>query len=225
MKSNVLLVDIDGTIYNANSTFDFLDYYFIKSFKYRVFRKSSKSIIGRVINKISIVLFHYDLIRALGVKYLKGYNLNELRMMTKKFYTDCLYPKRYDQILQTIKNEKKIGHRIVLASATLDFISEFIATEIEADDYISTELCYKNNICVGKIKSDRLGHKEYALANIGISFPVYKTITDNVTDYWLLQNSESSIVIVYPSEKNKWKQLISKYKFVNQDILPYETLL
>ncbi len=225
MSSNCVLVDIDGTIYDANTTFDFFDYYFKCSWKYRWFRWCSKTFIGRAINKTSITVCGYDMIRGVGVKWLKGYSKESLANMAETFYNNFLQNKIHRRIVDIINEEKIAGKKVILASATLDFISELIKNKIGADGCISTELYYENDVCRGSIKYDRLGYKEAALIKLGVLFPVYKTITDNVTDCNILQKSENCVVIEYPKERKKWNRLIKTFSFSKLCILEHNAIV
>ncbi len=225
MTSGTILVDIDGTLFDANTTFDFLDHYFGDSWSYRLFRRFSKTFIGRVINKLSIVICHVDMIRTIGVRRLKGYSITDLRNRGEGFYEDYLVKKKHEDVIDAVKNEQALGYHIVLASATLDFLARMIAEKINADGYTSTELLYENGICLGLIKSDRLGQKEEALQKIGITFPVKKTYTDNITDIYLLGKSEEGVVIVYPKERRKWLRLKERHHLSHIIFIQHENIV
>lgn len=71
--SRVVLIDIDGTLFNSNSTFDFLDSLPHGKW-YGFYRKVGASIFGRIVNKLAIILFSKDIIRMIGINCLKGYS-------------------------------------------------------------------------------------------------------------------------------------------------------
>ena len=56
---NAALIDICGTLFYSNTTFDFLDYY-IKNPKYIRLRKRMDNKLLLIINNIIYRLFHYD---------------------------------------------------------------------------------------------------------------------------------------------------------------------
>ena len=211
---NTVLIDIDGTLFNSTSTCDFLDS-LPHGVWYAKYRKFSSSIIGRIINKLSILLFHKDIVRIIGVSCLKGYSVSKLNLLSERFYDDFLLPRKNVEIFEKLKEEQNKGSRIVLASATLDFLSSIICTKLNADISTATELNYFGGICQGTIAKDRLGHKLEALENQGIFFPVSLTITDNVTDVDLLLRSENKVIVIYPREANKWKRIKHRYHFEN----------
>lgn len=211
---NTVLIDIDGTLFNSNSTFDFLDSLPHGKW-YAKYRKFSSSIIGRIINKLSISLFHKDIVRIIGVSCLKGYSESQLNLLGERFYDDFLLPRKNVEILRMLREEQNKGSRIVLASATLDFLSSIICTKLNADSSTATELNYFGGICQGTIAKDRLGHKREALESQKVSFPVDLTITDNVTDVDLLLRSKNKVIVIYPREANKWKRIKHRYHLEN----------
>lgn len=218
---NTVLIDIDGTLFNSNSTFDFLDSLPHGEW-YTKYRKISSSIIGRIINKLSILLFHKDIVRIIGISCLKGYSELQLKLLGERFYDDFLLPRKNVEIFEILKEEQDKGSRIVLASATLDFLSNIICAKLKADSSTATELNYFGGICQGTMAKDRLGHKMEALNNLGISFPVNLTITDNVTDIELLLKSKDIVIVIYPREASKWKRIMQRHHFENVKEVYYE---
>lgn len=217
----VVLIDIDGTLFNSNSTFDFLDSLPHGKW-YGFYRKVGASIFGRIVNKLAIILFSKDIIRMIGISCLKGYSQKQLLILGEEFYDNFLLQRKINDVFNMLDEEKKNGSKIILASATLDFLAEIISSKLRVAEYTSTELSYKNGVCQGVIKKDRLGHKKKALEELGVSFPVDMTITDNVTDRELLKKSFRKVVIVYPREKEKWASIIQAYNFKSLKILNYE---
>ena len=212
--SRVVLIDIDGTLFNSNSTFDFLDSLPHGKW-YGFYRKVGASIFGRIVNKLAIILFSKDIIRMIGINCLKGYSQKKLLTLGEEFYDNFLLQRKNSEVFNMLDEEKKNDSKIILASATLDFLSEIIKKRVMADYAIATELKYKKGCCVGKILKDRLGRKLEALVETGISFPVDMTITDNVTDARLLLDSLSRVIVIYPREANKWARIIKKSNFRN----------
>lgn len=219
--SRVVLIDIDGTLFNSNSTFDFLDSLPHGKW-YGFYRKVGASIFGRIVNKLAIILFSKDIIRMIGINCLKGYSQKKLLTLGEEFYDNFLLQRKNSEVFNMLDEEKKNDSKIILASATLDFLSEIIKKRVMADYAIATELKYKKGCCVGKILKDRLGRKMEALVETGISFPVDMTITDNVTDARLLLDSLSRVIVIYPREENKWARIIKKYNFKDAKLLHYE---
>lgn len=218
----IVLVDICGTIFYSNTTFDFLDSFILKK-SYKIFRLFSKTYLGRAINKIFMLCFKVDIIRIIAVHYLKGIDKSLLLEKAYEFYDHFLIKKENKTVINKIQDFKKNKYQIILASATLDFIAEVIADKLNIAFYFGTELDYNTmNVCTGKIKKDRLGHKLSALNNIQIEKPYFCTITDNITDIDILQNSDNAIIIKYPHTKKKWNKLINTNKINITEIYYYD---
>lgn len=216
-----VLFDIDGTLFDANSTFDFLDG-LQHGWWYRCYRMVRRTLLGRVVNKLSILIFHKDIIRMIGIRCLKGHSLSELQHMGEVFYENFLGLRSIPEIMKLLNQERTLGNKVVLASATLDFLAETIKSRVGADACFGTELTYNDGICTGKIKKDRLGHKMNALIEMGVKMPVDLMVTDNVTDVELLRNSLRQVIVVYPRENIRWKKIIATNHFENVEILCYE---
>lgn len=218
---NTALIDIDGTLFNSNSTFDFLDT-LPHGRWYKYYKKISFSILGRIINKLSIITLHKDVVRIIGISCLKGYSRKQLIDLGEKFYEDFLESRKNDEVFDILESTKGNGTRIVLASATLDFLSEIICRRVGASAAIATELYYEDDLCLGTIAKDRLGHKKTALIESGVSFPVDLIITDNVTDAALLPLCRYKVIIVYPRERKKWGKILEAGKYQDVKFICYE---
>ena len=127
--SRVVLIDIDGTLFNSNSTFDFLDSLPHGKW-YGFYRKVGASIFGRIVNKLAIILFSKDIIRMIGINCLKGYSQKKLLTLGEEFYDNFLLQRKNSEVFNMLDEEKKNDSKIILASATLDFLSEIIKKRV-----------------------------------------------------------------------------------------------
>lgn len=216
-----VLFDIDGTLFDANSTFDFLDGLQHGRW-YQYYRRVGRTLLGRVVNKLSILIFRKDIIRMIGIRCLKNYSHSDLQQMGEIFYENFLKFRSIPEIIKLLNKEKTAGSRVILASATLDFLAEIIKCRVGASACFGTELMYNDGICTGKIQKDRLGHKMDALKEMGVQMPVDLMVTDNVTDVELLRNSLRQVIVVYPRENTRWKKMIATNHFENVEILRHE---
>lgn len=217
-SKRIVIVDICGTLFNSNTTFDFLDF-FLEEKSYIIFRKISKSLLWRTFNKSIIFFFGFDLTRTLALKYLKGKQKSELKMAMELFYHRLTDLK--NENVFSIVNKLKLEFRVILASATLDFIAEKIALESDIKEYYSTELLYNDNgYCTGKICRDLLGNKLTILESARVFSPYYMTITDNFSDIDVLLKSDRKKIISSKANNKYWLKLlrnknISKYEIIN----------
>lgn len=209
VKKNVIYVDICGTLYLSNTTFDFLNFYFSKNSLWTLFHYIYTSIIGRLINKTFINIVGVDVTRMLAVLFLKGIKRSTLELAAQNFYDNFLY-KRRNKLAFDLLYELKEKNTLFLASATLDFIAEIISKNIGIPVAISTELFYLDNVCMGSYKEEVMGNKYDTLEKKNFCLDSYIVITDNISDAKLVQKSLFSYVFVNTSIQKKWNKIFSK---------------
>lgn len=100
-KSRLVIFDICGTLFFSNTSFDFLDL-IVQAKSYSLFRKVSKTIFARIINKVSVLLLKKDLIRSIAVLYIKGMSKAELQEKADIFYNQYLLPLKIDNSFDKI---------------------------------------------------------------------------------------------------------------------------
>jgi len=189
---NKIIFDICGTLYNSNTTMDFCEYRCDKKSK-KIILKLSKTILAKVINKLSLKFFNFDLIRVLHVKSLKDLDINTLQKDANNFVEQYLEKKKIDEVHNILKKYDK--NDVILVSATIDPMAKAIAQKLGGLKYISTTLEYKEDKCLGKIKDDLLGNKQHYFKNQEIEF----IITDNKSDLALCQMAKEVVIV----SKNK----------------------
>jgi len=220
MLEKIVLVDICGTLYDSNTTFDFLDFHFKGKFNYKCFRKISKTYLWRLGNKISFQFFSLDLTRIIAIKWLRGFSKEQLKKMSVVFYDDFLADRIQKEVIDEIDILRSEQTRILLVSATLDFIAETVSERMQIPEYYSTKLYYtQKGVCEGKIDVDLLSVKNSYLIENNICPPYYWTITDNLSDIDLIKNSLNSTIVVPSKYKTKWDYLINKYDIKNFKII------
>ena len=130
-KSRLVIFDICGTLFFSNTSFDFLDL-IVQAKSYSLFRKVSKTISARIINKVSVLLLKKDLIRSIAVLCIKGMSKAELQDKADIFYNQYLLPLKIDNSFDKIEFYRKDSNTtIILASATFDFIADVVANRLE----------------------------------------------------------------------------------------------
>lgn len=192
-----VVFDICGTMYKSNTTFDFLDFFFSGNKGYLKARRLSRLFFVRAVNKIIILLTGKDILRCYFVSYLKGVSRHRLQEQSNLFYRQCLSGREIDFTISKL-NEINACCDIILASATLDCIAKVIADKYNVS-YISSELEFINDICTGRMSVDLLGKKhQYFKGKIDL------VVTDNKSDFKLIQLAEKSIVISNSRNKLFW---------------------
>ena len=210
VKSNIVLIDICGTIFNSNTTFDFLAFLFQKNNRYyNLFNKLRKTFFWRCFNKSLYYIFRLDLTRIIALRYLKGLSKDFLLEQSQIFYDDFLSTlinkEVYEEIIQLQSCQE---NELILVSATIDVVAQIIASNLSIDKYLSTSLNYDlKNICLGSISNDLLGKKSLFLKQENINPPYFLTITDNLDDIDILNLSQNKFIIIHKNEA-KWTSLL-----------------
>lgn len=214
----IVLVDICGTLYNANTTMTFLDYSFMKNKKYNIFRKLSKTFFIRILNTLIFKFFKYDCIRRFGISFLRGMNKTEINKLVDKYYDNFLQHKILFKPTQILNNYRK-NYRIVLVSATLDCIAQKVALEMGITDYLSSKLNYKNDVCCGALEFDLLFNKLTYLKQLGYGNSYEMTLSDNISDVELMRLSKENYIVTTKKNLNIWHRITVNKKISNYKII------
>lgn len=219
-NEKIVLIDICGTLYDSNTTMDFLDYVFGKQRKYRRYRTMASWLPMRILNKCSLSLSFKDPIRAYGIRFLKGLSKDEIQSLVEKFYTDYLQDRCEKPIVDLLDQYRHSPYRLIIVSATLDCIAHKIAKSLNIPTVLSSVMEYDPvGRYTGRITVDLLSAKQKALQQHGIYPPFGLTISDNLSDVALMQQSEKNVIVCWKRKKRKWLRAICRYHLKNTTIL------
>ncbi len=214
MKHNIVIVDICGTLFYANTTFGFLDYCISES-AYLRFRRAMKTKVWRYFNSAVYRSVGVDMSRRFALRYLRGYKKEELKAMAERYYDDYLKEHRIERVWNIVqKCLDEEDNEVILVSGTIDVVAKVVAQKMNIDRYVSSELEYDNGICCGRLKKDNLGTKKLHLKNLGVLSPYSVVVTDNFADAELLKCSENKYVVTYGDEK-RWHRILRNITNVN----------
>lgn len=214
MISPLYVFDICGTIFKSNTTFDFLTFWLSPRSKYySSFDKIRKTFIWKVINKITRTYFHVDITRVIALRFLKGYSRLQLLEGADMFYESYLIKHINDYVVGKLKELiVNPSCNVLIASATIDVVAEVIARKMQILDWYSSELCYVDGICQGKLSKDLLGKKNDFIQEIQ-NQTIDSVYTDDFTDIPLLKEARQKNIVVYPKTDKKWKKIVKKMKW------------
>lgn len=218
-KVKVVFVDICGTLYRSNTTFDFLDFY-LHTLDWRIFRSLSKCFAWRAVNKLLVRYLQFDLTRTLAVRFLGGIPSVELDRACARFYEDYLEKRKNIPVFERISSLKKEGVKLYLASATLDFIACRASAHCSIEVVLSTRLDYAGLVCQGKIHTEVLGNKYDRLTQANKLEKPYGVITDNLSDWPLVRPAAFTYIVTYRHTIGRWQRLLKgvsseKYEFIS----------
>ena len=215
-----VLIDICGTLYDSNTTMDFLEFSFWNSHRYLQYKKFISLLPIRAINRCFLHLFYTDPIRACGVHFLKGLHRDEIASLVDVFYENYLLKHQQQNIIDMIDNYRNPEYHLVLVSATLDCIAHKIAESLGISTVLSSTLEYDDNgFCTGRITTDLLFSKYAALIKERIYPPFGVVISDNLSDAKLMSLSEKNFIACHDHRRNKWLKLIRKHNIRHSKFL------
>ncbi len=170
----ILLVDLCGTLYRSNTTFDFLREFLASDADWSRFERMSRSLGARALNRI----LPGDQRRLRAIRHLRGHAYDALREAADTFLGGL---ETIPEVCARIRSLAAEHDRTVLMSSSLDFIVDRACTRFEFDDYFATRLRYDDGICTGEIARDLLDNKRQVVKEefTGRSCTL---ITDNHTD-------------------------------------------
>ncbi len=206
------IFDVCDTLYSTNTTFDFLDTYFMKDKKYILFRKSSKFFPIKVFNFIIYKTFKLDVIRILATSFLANKSILEIEIFTNDYVNNKLVSKQNKKIVELLKDYQSQGYKIVLMSGAYDFIIKDIARFFNIDTYFATKLEIVYEKFTGKISQDILLQKDILYKE---SFPNVSeliVVSDNKSDLNLLLLADKALAVC---NKEKDLDFWKNYKNIN----------
>jgi len=203
----IAVFDVCGTLYNANTTFAFLDDYFSANKKYLFFRKVSNLFVVKVLNHYIYKYFKMDIIRVVATSFLKGEKVETVASYSHKFVHQKLQNKIKQNIYKKLKQYKEENYTIVLMSGSYEFIIKDVLDYVGADYFFASKLEVNNGVYEGRYEEDILLSKLQLLKK---EFPTISTLvvlSDNKTDLNLMLEANEAFAICNKKKHcSFWKQ-------------------
>lgn len=155
---------------------------------------------ARVLNKVSIKLFGFDLIRFVAIRRLKGISKKELYCKADDFVEQVLEGLKLEvthEFLATFDRDN-----ICLISASIDPVISAIAKRLQVAHWYSSELNYTDGFCLGSLNMDLLGRK-HRLFEMG-RFSIF--VTDNRSDLLCVFKTDASYLVVNKKTIKFWEE-------------------
>lgn len=177
-----IVVDICWTLYNSNTTYDFLDQV-IHEKAYKRLRTFFSYRFVRYINLGLLKIFRVDIQRWLAMRFLKAERPEEIKQMARDFVRNYLERRKIIESWNVIS-----GRKIIIASGTIRPIAEAVAEEVGATDVYCGDI-FKRGLS-----------KNYS---------EYDIITDNISDLPLIKKAHKAYIVTYNNER-RWKKFSIK---------------
>lgn len=211
-KDKIILIDICGTLFRSNTTFDFLHWLFCDDKNYLRFECIRKWRIIGFLNHHIFQFFGIDIMRNVALRFLRGYTYEYLYKEADRFCYSYLDKRRNEQVFNLLEEWRNRGGKLVLVSATIDCVAHAVSAYCGIPLFLSTELGYNNQLCTGRIKKDLLAKKYQNIHFCLGSSHFDMVLTDNYSDLDLINKADKAVLIQYGKSKNKWLSLTDKIK-------------
>ncbi len=206
----IAIFDVCDTLYNVNTTFSFLDFYFKKNKNYLVFRKIVKLLPIKAINYLFYKFFGKDLIRIIGTFFLKNQKLSDITKSSDVFVRNILSKEVKEKIFTKLKYYKQNGYYIVLMSGSYDFIIKEVANYFNANSYYASETQIINQLYTGRYKKDILMSKYNLFIKNFLEFEKLAVISNNKSDLKLLNLADYAYAVCNKKSDLKFWKYYSK---------------
>jgi len=157
MRPRTLLVDLCGTLYRSNTTFDFLRFLLADDADYRRFEESSKTLPARLANRLLVG----DRRRTRAIGFLDGYSRSFLTEAADSFLDSI---DMIEDVYERVTLLRPEHDQTILMSSSIDFIVERACARLGFDRYYASRLNYTGDVCDGTIAFDLLGRKHHVIA-------------------------------------------------------------
>lgn len=169
-----LLFDVCHTLYQANTTYDFLAFYFADDARFAGLLKKRRSLWARLFARLT----GHDPYRQKAIAYLQGEPEEQLQARAKSF-VKTLVPIEPTQAM--LREAQANGDRVVLVSASLDLVVSEVAAELGVNEYHASKLAFANGVCQGHLLLDLLGNKTSVVNRSKGANPALM-VSDNFSD-------------------------------------------
>ena len=139
--------DVDYTLVDGSSSIEFMKYLFWKGkLPLRIILDAVQFYVKYKFNRIS----YSELAKRTKLPYIKNKKSKYVKDISQEFFEKILNKKINKKALNKIKTHMKKRHKIVLATASIDFLIRPLADHLGAD-FISTGTEIKDNYYTGKL--------------------------------------------------------------------------
>lgn len=171
----VALFDVCHTLVRANTTFDFLSFYFEGDETYRRFKRKRESLSGRLRAKFGD---NEQTMRYAAISFLEGEPEERVKLRAAEFVERLEFIEPTGTLLKQWQGQ---GDEVVLVSASLDVVVAAVAKKLVVERYFASELKFENDVCLGALDKDLLGNKAELISS-RFDGDDLTMVTDNFSD-------------------------------------------
>lgn len=201
----VAVFDVCGTLYDANTTSEFIAYYLRKKRRPRYWILQVSR--ARIMTPIWLALQRLvarDIFRELTIRLLGNESEQAVRAEVSGFVQGVLRRRKKHATMKLLAELKQQGYKIVLASGSLSIVVEAIAVEVEAEVTLACSLEEIGPKLTGRYSHDIAGRKDEIVRQRFPTCSDLVVVTDNREDAKLLEMASTKIVVCPVSRRWRW---------------------
>lgn len=214
----IAVFDICGTLYNSNTTFDFLSFYFKRNNRIKFFLfKLCLSKFMKMFWKIFSLCGKQKTVRNFLIGFMENEPVSKVDTEAVLFVESYLEFRKITKVELLLNEKISDNYKIIFTSASIEPVVKAIAKKHNVISVFFTELDKNKNTYTGKIKYDMEGQKHKAIEGFKKNNRVEETIffTDNKEDIQLIFDSNHSSVVSKSKNLNYWKSKIGSKKHID----------
>lgn len=212
----LVLFDVCNTLYDANTTFEFVRYVRGDS---RWFRALDRTLAhrGSPLYWAQAVLYRLggvDLPRRAMVACLGGMERDLLRQAARDYVAGPLAAAGIGETQARLRQHAQAGDRVVLVSTSLDVVVAAIADALGVE-WRASRLAFRGATCAGRLETDLTGRKLETARELGAGqdpAPMLVVYTDNLSDRPLVEAADAAMVVIPPrGSRAAWGDVRAEY--------------
>lgn len=208
--NKIAIFDVCGTLYNSNTTYDFIDFFLKKKNKkrYLVYRLMKSMLFKPLWKSIIVVSGNNNFNRKVFLSLLKGFNVNDVKNEADFFVANFLEQRKIVALHKHLGEHLEKEHHVILLSASIEPVVEAIARHLKVTSFFSTQLGITNEHYNGKLDFDMEGKKKHKFHEhySAVSEKYVYFYSDNKEDIDLLNVVDEPTVVSFESDyETHWK--------------------
>lgn len=201
----VAVFDVCGTLYDSNTTYDFLEFYWRRRNRLLfLYARAFRTRPGRYTYYALARLLKIGSYRMRSTRLLKGAPLEQIQRDSADFVATFLEGKKRPEIVALLEHYRREGYHIVLLSGSYACIIEHVARRFQVDDFRASELASENGFLTGSYANDVLHQKAELFADLYPDVAELVVVTDNRTDVALLKMAASGYAVCKKQSRDFW---------------------
>jgi HAD superfamily phosphoserine phosphatase-like hydrolase len=184
----IALFDVCGTLYDADTTLDFLRWYFRKTRSpHFLLFKFGRSLPGKLVLYLLGKLGWHGILKWYGTRALRGVSRQAIEQASAEFVNTVLAKKQNQTIVDLLRQYQQQGYHILLLSGSYSFIVAEVARYFDAHTFRASELAMIDGTLSGAYADDIIHKKKEVFQSLYDDFSELVVVTDNRGDLELMK--------------------------------------